>query len=86
MSEESEKKQKRVYRKGNPLTRRELTQAYIARKKNNFKELMVYITPYLKDAIADVSKMDGLTQSEWIEKNIRELLDKRGIKVEEIHS
>lgn len=67
MSEEQpEKKQKRAYRKGNPLSGTEYTQRYRARKYKDGKEFSAIIPASLKDEVAAWCKKNKTTQTSLV--------------------
>lgn len=62
---------KRPYRKGNPLSLAERQQAHVARKKNTHKEIRVLVENEYKAMLQCLCELEGLTQSEMIEKLIK---------------
>ncbi|QPF30505.1 replication regulatory protein RepA (plasmid) [Klebsiella sp. BDA134-6] len=68
----SSSKEKRQYRKGNPLTLAERQQASLARKKDTHKELRVFLPIVLKEHLQDMCEAEGMTQAEMIAKLIEQ--------------
>ena len=66
----SSSKQKRAYRKGNPLSANERQLAAIARKRETHKEVNVFIRNPMKDKLITLCEAEGLTQGQMIEKLI----------------
>lgn len=66
----SSSKEKRAYRKGNPLTLAERQQASLARKRVTHKELRVFLPVDLKEQLQSMCESEGMTQAEMIAKLI----------------
>lgn len=60
-------KQKRAYRKGNPLSAIEKRRRLVLKKKETHKEVKVFIQNDHKDQLLDLCEKTGLTQAEVIE-------------------
>ncbi len=60
-------KQKRVYRKGTPLSDAEKKRRSVARKKETHKELSVFIQNNHKDKLIVLCEEAGVTQARMIE-------------------
>ncbi|MCM2447865.1 replication regulatory protein RepA [Rahnella sp. CG8] len=63
----SSSKNKRPYRKGNPLSTSERQQALVARRKDTHKEIRVYVQNALKEEFQRLCEAEGLTQTEMLE-------------------
>ena len=63
---------KRIYRKGNPLTLAERQQASIARKRATHKEIRVFLPNALKEKLQSMCKESGITQAEMLAKLIEQ--------------
>ncbi|WP_421671671.1 replication regulatory protein RepA [Rahnella sp. EDr1-12] len=63
----SSSKNKRPYRKGNPLSPSERQQALVARRKDTHKEIRVYVLSALKEDFQRLCEAEGLTQTEMLE-------------------
>ena len=63
---------RRGYRKGNPMSAVERQQNHLARKKETHKEMRVYVTSEIKDEFRQMCEAQGVTQSEMIEKLIKD--------------
>ncbi|ENZ9095968.1 MULTISPECIES: replication regulatory protein RepA [Enterobacter] len=68
----SSSKEKRQYRKGNPLTLAERQQASLARKRATHRELRVFIPAELKEQLQSMCEAEGVTQAEMIAKLIEQ--------------
>ncbi|EPR9734494.1 replication regulatory protein RepA [Enterobacter bugandensis] len=66
----SSSKEKRQYRKGNPLSASERQQQSLARKKATHKEIRVFVKDVLKNQLQLLCEKEGITQAEMIEKLI----------------
>ncbi|EAO5527837.1 replication regulatory protein RepA [Salmonella enterica subsp. enterica] len=66
----SSSKEKRQYRKGNPLSASERQQQALARKKATHKEIRVFVKDVLKKQLQLLCEKEGITQAEMIEKLI----------------
>ncbi|EDK3374340.1 replication protein [Salmonella enterica subsp. enterica serovar Poona] len=66
----SSSKEKRAYRKGNPLTFAERQQASLARKRVTHKELRVFLPVDLKEQLQSMCESEGMMQAEMIAKLI----------------
>lgn len=63
----------------NPASDKERTQAYQARMRETHKVLRVYLENEVKDALVGLCQDEGISQSELLERLIREeLVRKRG--------
>ncbi|HBR0915094.1 MULTISPECIES: replication regulatory protein RepA [Klebsiella] len=71
----SSTKARRSYRKGSPMSAVERQQSHLARKKETHKEMRVYITSEIKDEFRLMCETKGVTQSEMIEKLIKEAVN-----------
>ncbi|EPT3116523.1 MULTISPECIES: replication regulatory protein RepA [Klebsiella/Raoultella group] len=71
----SSTKARRSYRKGSPMSAVERQQNHLARKKETHKEMRVYITSEIKDEFRLMCETKGVTQSEMIEKLIKEAVN-----------
>ncbi|MCT7041603.1 replication regulatory protein RepA, partial [Salmonella enterica subsp. enterica serovar Pomona] len=60
----SSSKEKRQYRKGNPMSATERQLAAIARKRESQKVLLVFVKNPLKDQVLAICEEDGLSQAE----------------------
>ena len=67
----SSSKNKRPYRKGQPLSSAERQQALVARRKNTHKEIRVYVQSALKEEFQRLCEAEGLTQTEMLEELIK---------------
>lgn len=70
--ETSSSKEKRAYRKGNPLTLTQRQQASVARKRTTHKELRVFLPTALKEQLQNMCEAEGVTQAEMIAKLIEQ--------------
>ncbi|EOS92867.1 replication regulatory protein RepA [Erwinia tracheiphila] len=77
----SSSKEKRAYRKGNPMSATERQLAAIARKRETHKEVNVFIRNPMKAQLLHLCKQEGLTQGEMIEKLIQIETKRRGEKM-----
>ncbi|EJD7217382.1 TPA: replication regulatory protein RepA [Escherichia coli] len=83
----SSSKEKRTYRKGNPMSATERQLAAIARKRETHKELKVFVKNPLKDQIIEICEEEGLTQAQFIESLLeRELAERGKLDVKTSHS
>ena len=78
-AETSSSKEKRSYRKGNPLTASEKQLAAVARKRITHKEVKVFIRNPLKDRMIALCDQEGITQAQFIEKLIERELSEQGL-------
>ncbi|MFG5974407.1 replication regulatory protein RepA [Salmonella enterica subsp. enterica serovar Pomona] len=74
----SSSKEKRQYRKGNPMSATERQLAAIARKRETHKELKVFVKNPLKDQVIAICEEEGLTQAEFIESLLEREFAERG--------
>lgn len=72
-------KEKRVYRKGNPMSASEKQLAAVARKRITHKEVKVFVRNPLKDRMIEICEEEGLTQAQFIEQLIEQNLKQRGL-------
>ena len=79
----SSTKAKRSYRKGGPRSAVEREQSHLARKKETHKEMRVYVTSEIKDEFRLMCETKGVTQSEMIEKLIKEAVNQHGCLVKD---
>ncbi|WP_072017554.1 replication regulatory protein RepA [Erwinia typographi] len=70
-SSAAQPKQKRPYRKGNPLSGTERQLASIARKRNHQKEIKVFVDPDVKAILMDMCKEQGVSQAVVLERLIK---------------
>ena len=77
----SSSKEKRAYRKGNPLSETERQLASIARKRETHKLVNVFLRNPMKDRLLHLCQQEGLTQGEMIEKLIQIETERRGEKM-----
>lgn len=83
----SSSKEKRTYRKGNPMSATERQLATIARKRETHKELKVFVKNPLKDQVIAICEEEGLTQAQFIESLLeRELAERGKLDVKTSHS
>ncbi len=75
----SSSKEKRAYRKGNPMTASEKQLAAVARKRITHKEVKVFIRNPLKDRMIALCNQEGITQAQFIEKLIERELSEQGL-------
>jgi hypothetical protein len=75
----SSSKEKRSYRKGNPMTASEKQLAAVARKRVTHKEVKVFIRNPLKDCMIALCDQEGITQAQFIEKLIERELSEQGL-------
>lgn len=75
----SSSKEKRSYRKGNPMTASEKQLAAVARKRITHKEVKVFIRNPLKDRMIALCDQEGITQAQFIEKLIERELSEQGV-------
>ncbi|OON34713.1 hypothetical protein BTJ39_23395 [Izhakiella australiensis] len=71
-------KQKRTYRKGNPLSDADKQRLSIARKKESRKEIKVFVEPEIKALLMDMCKQDGLNQADILKQLIEKEARCRG--------
>ncbi|WP_253030739.1 replication regulatory protein RepA [Escherichia coli] len=60
----SSSKEKRVYRKGHPLSASERQQSFVARKRETHKEIKILVPKELKNKFQEMCAESGLTQAE----------------------
>ncbi|EJP7814079.1 TPA: replication regulatory protein RepA [Escherichia coli] len=60
----SSSKEKRVYRKGHPLSVSERQQSFVARKRETHKEIKILVPKELKRKFQEMCAESGLTQAE----------------------
>ncbi|EOY4807576.1 replication regulatory protein RepA [Escherichia coli] len=83
----SSSKEKRTYRKGNPMSATERQLAAIARKRETHKELKVFVKNPLKNQMIAICEEEGLTQAQFIESLLeRELAERGKLDVKTSHS
>ncbi|ENC4230480.1 replication regulatory protein RepA [Salmonella enterica subsp. enterica serovar Bareilly] len=83
----SSSKEKRTYRKGNPMSATERQLAAIARKRETHKELKVFVKNPLKDQVIAICEEEGLTQAQFIESLLeREFAERGKLDVKTSHS
>ena len=75
----SSSKEKRSYRKGNPMTASEKQLAAVARKRITHKEVKVFIRNPLKDRMIALCDQEVITQAQFIEKLIERELSEQGL-------
>ncbi|MGU3448318.1 replication regulatory protein RepA [Enterobacter bugandensis] len=75
----SSSKEKRSYRKGNPMTASEKQLAAVARKRMTHKEVKVFIRNPLKERMIALCDQEGITQAQFIEKLIERELSEQGL-------
>jgi hypothetical protein len=68
----SSSKEKRQYRKGNPLSPSERQQSHVAKLKETHKEMRVFVEKSLKAELELLCLNQGLTQSAMVEKLIQD--------------
>ena len=71
-------KLKRTYRKGRPMTDSERQLAAIARKRENHKEIKVYVKNPLKDCMVSFCTANKITQAQFLETLLEEKLKSLG--------
>lgn len=76
MSEQPEKKVKREYRKGDPLTKTEYNTRYESIKTRTHKLVRVYVPYAIADDFKKVCKDVGVTQQEAISVAMLDYLEK----------
>ncbi|MEG5888124.1 replication regulatory protein RepA [Enterobacter ludwigii] len=62
--ETSSDKEKRPYRKGQPLSSSERQQKFVARKRDTHKEIKILVPKELKERFLDMCARNGLSQAE----------------------
>lgn len=67
-------KPKRAYRKGRPMTDSERQLAAIARKRENHKEIKVFVKKNLKDCMVSFCAANKITQAQFLEALLEEKL------------
>lgn len=72
-------KEKRLVRRGRPMSDSEKQMAAVARKRLTHKEIKVFVSNPLKDLMVEVCEREGLTQAQFIEKLLRTELQKLGM-------
>lgn len=83
----SSSKEKRVYRKGSPMSASERQLASIARKRVTHKAVKVYVRNPLKDRMIAICEEEGVTQAQFIENLLERELSQRGVSdVKSSHS
>lgn len=75
----SSSKEKRSYRKGKPMSASERQLAAIARKRETYKEVKVFVKNPLKDWMITICEEEGLTQAQFIETLLERELSERGV-------
>ena len=71
--------QKRVVRRGKPMTDSEKQMAAVARKRLTHKEIKVFVKNPLKDLMVEYCEQKGITQAQFIEKIIKDELQRLDI-------
>lgn len=80
-AETSSPKEKRQYRKGNPMSPVQRQKAHVAKLKETHKEMRVYVEKSLKAELELLCATKGVTQSEMIEKLIHDAVSECRSKV-----
>ena len=75
----SSSKDKRVYRKGSPMSASEKQMAAVARKRVTHKEIKVFVRNPLKDILIELCNRDGLTQAQVVEKLLEKEFKSQGL-------
>lgn len=75
MTEQNEKKQKREYRKGNPLSVSERGQRRYRKLTSEHKMLKFYMPIQIKTHFAEKCSQEGMTQSEVMNKLVELFLE-----------
>ena len=71
--------QKRFVRRGKPMSDSEKQMAAIARKRLTHKEIKVFVKNPLKDLIVEYCEREGITQAQFVEKIIKDELQRLDI-------
>ena len=71
--------QKRFVRRGKPMTDSEKQMAAVARKRLTHKEIKVFVKNPLKDLMVEYSEREGITQAQFVEKIIKDELQRLDI-------
>lgn len=77
--ETSSAKEKRPYRKGQPMSDSEKQLAAVARKRMTHKEIKVFVRNPLKDLMVDVCSREGITQAQFVERLLENELKAQGL-------
>ena len=77
--ETSSAKEKRPYRKGQPMSASEKQMAAVARKRIAHKEIKVFVRNPLKDLMVDVCSREGITQAQFVERLLENELKAQGL-------
>ena len=80
-AETSSTKNKRAYRKGNPLSAAEKKRLSVSRKKDTHKELKVYIENVYKEDLQQLCAHSGMTQARMIEVLIANEMARKKVSV-----
>ena len=75
----SSSKDKRVHRKGSPMSASEKQMAAVARKRVTHKEIKVFVRNPLKDILIDLCSRDGITQAQLVEKLLEKEFKAQGL-------
>ena len=75
----SSSKDKRVYRKGSPMSASEKQMAAVARKRVTHKEIKVFVRNPLKDILIELCNRDGITQAQLVEKLLEKEFKAQGL-------
>ena len=75
----SSSKDKRVYRKGSPMSASEKQMAAVARKRVTHKEIKVFVRNPLKDILIDLCSRDGITQAQLVVKLLEKEFKAQGL-------
>ncbi len=75
----SSSKDKRVYRKGSPMSASEKQMAAVARKRVTHEEIKVFVRNPLKDILIDLCSRDGITQAQLVEKLLEKEFKAQGL-------
>ncbi|EGY28101.1 Replication regulatory protein [Candidatus Regiella insecticola 5.15] len=78
MTEQNEKKPKREYRKGNPLTLTERTKRYKDKQKKNNREMRLFIPTDLGNQFTDHCREIKKSRSEVVSKLIEDYIKSVG--------
>ena len=68
--------QKRFVRRGKPMSDSEKQMAAVARKRLTHKEIKVFVKNPLKDLMVEYCEREGITQAQFIEKIIKDELQR----------
>ena len=71
--------QKRFVRRGKPMSDSEKQMAAVARKRLTHKEIKVFVKNPLKDIMVEYCEQKGITQAQFIEKIIKDELQRLDI-------